>query len=77
MNNSKLLSTMAYIVGALLILLGIYYFMTPANALPQFIPGHEASSHIHIKHALGSILLGLAALAFGWFQGGTKVSTPE
>lgn len=78
MNNSKPLAILAYIVGVLLILLGAYYFMTPANALPHFLPGYLAdSTKTHFKHGIGSLLLGLAALAFGWFQSGPSKSTPE
>lgn len=58
-------------------LLGVYYFITPANQLPSFIPGadaHDAAKHY--KHGIGSILLGVAALIFAWFQTG-KSSTNE
>lgn len=62
-------------IGILLILLGVYYFVTPANQLPTFIPGSDhTDTSIHYKHGLASILLGAAALIFAWFQTGKKSS---
>ena len=69
----KFLSLLAIVVGILLIVLAIIYFMTPAGSLPHVIPGYEVGSiKIHIKHGIASLLLGIAALILAWFQSGKK-----
>ena len=41
------------------------------------MPGHEAgSNHHHVKHGLASFFLGLALLAFAWFQAGLDALNP-
>ena len=63
----------ALVLGILFIALGILYWAEPAGSLPSFIPGHEAGSgHHHVKHGIASFLVGLACLAFAWFQSGPK-----
>jgi hypothetical protein len=48
------------------------YWAEPAHALPSFFPGHKAGSqHHHVKHGIAAFLLGLACLAFAWFQSGS------
>ncbi len=59
----------AIILGLLLLALAVVYFVSTADALPSFLPGHEAgSSHHHVKHGIAAALLGLGALVFAWFQ---------
>ena len=59
----------AIIVGVLLIGLAVLYFIDSADALPSFIPGHEAgSSHHHVKHGIAALILGIGAFIFAWFQ---------
>jgi hypothetical protein len=61
------------VLGVVLVGLGIYYFITPAGSLPTYLPGYSAASTtIHIKHGIGSIILGLAAFAYAWFAGGAR-----
>lgn len=61
------------IAGVLFLGLAILYFMTPAGSLPSYIAGYEAgSSHIHLKHGIGSLVLGLALFAYAWFRSGRK-----
>jgi hypothetical protein len=71
MNKTLIFGTV--IAGVLLVVLAILYFSTPAGSLPSYIPGYEAgSSRIHLKHGIGSLVLGLALFAFAWFRGGPK-----
>jgi uncharacterized membrane-anchored protein YitT (DUF2179 family) len=73
MRNDKVLVTLAVIVGIVLIVVGIVYFVEPAKSLPGFFPGQEdGSTHHHIKHGLAAFLVGLACLAFAWFRSGPK-----
>ena len=67
----RLLVIAAVVLGVLFIALAAVYWAEPAGSLPSFIPGHEAgSSHHHVKHGIASFLVGLACLAFAWFQSG-------
>ena len=57
--------------GLVFIAIALVYWMTPAGGLPRFLPGFEAGSdHVHLTHALGSLLVALAlfAVAIIWFQ---------
>jgi uncharacterized membrane protein HdeD (DUF308 family) len=74
--TNRAVTALAILVGLALIVIGIVYFVEPARSLPSFFPGHESgSAHHHVKHGIAAFLLGLAALAFGWFQSGGKRST--
>ena len=75
--NSRLLVILAGLVGIALIVIAIVYWAEPAKSLPSFFPGHEAgSSHHHVKHGIASLLVGLALLAFAWFQSGPRRTRP-
>ena len=59
------------IIGLVFIGLAIVYSLTPADGLPSFLPGFQAESdHVHLTHALGSLVVALAlfAIAIIWFQ---------
>jgi hypothetical protein len=59
------------IIGIVLIGVALVYWLTPAGGLPSFLPGFEAASdHVHLTHALGSLIIALAlfAIAIIWFQ---------
>jgi len=71
--NKKIYAIGGIILGLIFIGLAIYYWITPAGLLPQYLPGFEVgSSHVHFKHGLASLLLGLALFAFAWFKSGKK-----
>jgi hypothetical protein len=67
------------VLGIALILIAAVYWVEPARSLPGLFPGHEAgSSHHHVKHGIAAFIVGLAVLAFAWFQtGGGGTSTPR
>jgi hypothetical protein len=59
------------IIGIVFIGLALVYWLTPAGGLPNFLPGFEVGSdHVHLTHALGSLIVALAlfAIAIIWFQ---------
>jgi hypothetical protein len=59
----------AVLMGALLVMVAIFYFMTPAENLPSWMPGFiSGSTKIHYKHGVGSLILGIAAFIFAWFR---------
>lgn len=71
----KPLVILAGIVGIIFLILAAVYFSTPANSLPSFLPGFDASlTKIHYKHGIGLLLLALASFAFAWFKSGKKSS---
>ena len=73
---ARWLVPIAVIIGIALIVVAVVYWVEPAKSLPSFFPGHEAgSSHHHVKHGIAAFLLGLACLAFAWFQSGRKPAT--
>jgi UDP-N-acetylmuramyl pentapeptide phosphotransferase/UDP-N-acetylglucosamine-1-phosphate transferase len=71
--NRRALAGLAIVAGIALIAIAIVYWAEPAKSLPSFFPGHQAgSSHHHTKHGIASFLVGLACLAFAWFNTGPK-----
>jgi hypothetical protein len=61
------------VLGFLFVGVAIYYFVTPAESLLSFVPGHEAGSvHHHSKHGL--VMLGLAVACWigAWFTTAPK-----
>jgi hypothetical protein len=76
MNNRRLLVAVAVLVGIVLIVIAIVYWVEPAKSLPSFFPGHQkGSSHHHAKHGIAAFLLGLACLVFAWFRSGPNRRT--
>lgn len=56
------------ILGIAFVVLAVYYWMTPAGSLPAFFPGYVAGeAHIHLKHGLASLIVGIACFIFAWF----------
>ena len=77
-NNRKWLVWLAVVLGVVLIVIAVIYWVEPAGSLPSFFPGHEAgSSHHHVKHGIAAFLVGLACLAFAWFNTGPKKREAE
>jgi hypothetical protein len=63
----------AVVVGILLLVVAAIYFVDSASSLPSFFPGHQAgSSHVHVKHGIAALALGLGCLIFAWFQTGPR-----
>ena len=58
------------VLGLVLIVAAVIYFIMPADQLPAFMPGHEAGvTRVHMKHGLVSGDAGVILLAAGWFMG--------
>jgi len=71
----KTLNILAVIFGIVFVALAIYYWLTPANMLPAFLPGYSAAmTTAHIKHGIASLVVGLALLVYAWFASAKKVS---
>ena len=62
--------SIAYLLGALLIVIAAIYLLVPADSLPAFFPGHEAGlTRVRLKHGLAAGAAGIILLAVGWFVG--------
>lgn len=73
MPKSRLLTAAAVVIGLALIVVAVVYWAEPAKSLPGFFPGHQAGSgHHHTKHGIAALVVGLAVLAFAWFQSGPR-----
>jgi hypothetical protein len=73
MSTKRALAVAGLLVGLALIAVAAVYWAEPARSLPSWFPGHEAgSNHHHVKHGIAALLVGLAALAFAWFQTGPR-----
>ena len=67
----------AIVLGVLLIVVAVIYFVEPAHSLPSFFPGHVSATdaeanHHHAKHGIAALVVALACFAFAWFQTGPK-----
>ena len=66
---NRTLSLIAGLFGVLFLAVSAMYWFIPAGGLPSFFPGFEAGTdHIHVKHAIVSLIIALALLAFAWLQ---------
>jgi hypothetical protein len=68
------------LLGIVLIVVSIVYFVEPAHSLPSFFPGHVSATdaeatHHHAKHGIAALVLALACFAFAWFQTGPKTQS--
>jgi hypothetical protein len=71
--NFRKLIIPAVLVGVVLLVIAVIYFVEPQHSLPSFFPGHGSTgSHHHTKHGIAALILALALFAFAWFQTGPK-----
>jgi UDP-N-acetylmuramyl pentapeptide phosphotransferase/UDP-N-acetylglucosamine-1-phosphate transferase len=75
MRRTRIAPIIALVAGVLLLLLAALYVLEPASSLPSVLPGHVGATdpehaHHHVKHAIAAFALGLAALAYAWFNTG-------
>jgi Na+/H+ antiporter NhaD/arsenite permease-like protein len=70
----------AVVIGVLLIVVAVIYFVEPQHSLPSFFPGHSSASspeagHHHTKHGIAALIVAFACFAFAWFQTGPKTQS--
>jgi Na+/H+ antiporter NhaD/arsenite permease-like protein len=68
------------VLGVLLVVVAVIYFVEPEHSLPAFFPGHASASsaeanHHHTKHGIAALVVALACFAFAWFQTGPKTTS--
>jgi NADH:ubiquinone oxidoreductase subunit 5 (subunit L)/multisubunit Na+/H+ antiporter MnhA subunit len=81
MGDRRRLVIPAVILGILLLVVAVVYFVEPAHSLPSFFPGHVSAgdaeaNHHHTKHGIAALVVALACFAFAWFASGPS-SAPE
>lgn len=58
------------LIGVVLLIVAAVYFLTPADQLPSFMPGHEAGvARVHTKHGVVAAIAGVVLLVAGWWFG--------
>jgi hypothetical protein len=58
------------LLGIILIVVAAVYLLVPADALPSFMPGFDASlARPRTKHGLAAGVVGIVLFAIGWFVG--------
>ncbi len=77
--NLRALVIPAVVLGVLLLVVAVIYFVEPQHSLPSFFPGHSSptdpeASHHHTKHGIAALVVALACFAFAWFQTGPKTT---
>ena len=82
MSNRRRLVIPAVVLGILLVLVAVIYFVEPAHSLPSFFPGHVSAgdaeaSHHHAKHGIAALVVALACFAFAWFASGPSSQHPQ
>ena len=70
----------AVILGIVLIVVAVIYFVEPEHSLPSFFPGHSSvgsaeANHHHTKHGIAALVVALALFVFAWFQTGPKAGS--
>jgi amino acid permease len=71
--RNRALIAVAVVLAVLLIVVAVVYWVEPAKSLPSFFPGHSGTeTKHHVKHGVAAFVVGLALLAFAWFQTGPR-----
>ena len=66
--------TILIILGLVCLALAVLYWMVPADQLPSFIPGFDASlARKRNTHGIAAAVAGVVLLAIGWFAGRRRV----
>jgi Na+/H+ antiporter NhaD/arsenite permease-like protein len=78
--NLRKLIVPAVVLGIVLIVVAVVYFVQPEHSLPSFFPGHASASspeanHHHAKHGIAALVVAAVCFAFAWFQTGPKTGT--
>ena len=79
-SNLRKLILPVVLLGVLLIVIAVIYFVQPAHSLPSFFPGHVSATdaeaaHHHTKHGIAALVVALACFAFAWFQTAPKTQS--
>jgi len=74
----KPLTIVLIILAVAFLAIAVYYWATPADSLPHFVPGYEAGvKQVHFKHGLAALILAVASGVWAWFSTGKMPTSPE
>jgi NADH:ubiquinone oxidoreductase subunit 5 (subunit L)/multisubunit Na+/H+ antiporter MnhA subunit len=78
--NLRKLIVPVVLLGILLIVVAVVYFVQPEHSLPSFFPGHASATsaeanHHHTKHGIAALVVAIACFAFAWFQTGPRTGS--
>ena len=69
--KNKMIVYGSVVLGIVFFAVAFVYLTHGAGTLPSYFPGYQiGSTVVHIKHGIGSFLLGLGALVVAWFASG-------
>ncbi len=72
---NKAIMAGAGLVGLLLLGVAVLYFTQAADALPAFLPGHEAGvTRHHTSHGIAALGLAFVSFLVAWFTSGPRPS---
>jgi len=58
------------LLGVILLVVAAVYFLVPADQLPGFFPGHDASlTRMRTTHGMASGVVGIILIGAGMFMG--------
>ena len=70
---NRRLAALALLLGIMLVIVAVVYWITPAGSLPGYFPGFiEGATRTHVKHGLAALIVALGLFAYAWFQTGKK-----
>jgi hypothetical protein len=68
---------LAIALGVLMLVVAAIYWISSADSLPSFFPGHEdGSSEHHVKHGIAAFVVALGCFAYAWFATGPSSNRP-
>lgn len=74
----KPLTIILVLIGIAFMAVAGYYFVTPAGSLAHWAPGYSlGSTHIHMKHGLVALILGLGSWVLAWFSLGSRTKSVD
>jgi len=62
--------SLAFLLGAILLVIAGIYLLMPADSLPAFLPGYEAGlMRPRVKHGVAAGVIGVMLFVVGWVLG--------
>ena len=63
----------AIVLGLVLAVIALVYWLVPAGSLPGFFPGFEAGgTRIHAKHGIAAAVVAVILFVFAWYAGRSR-----
>jgi len=60
----------AIVLGVVFAVIAVVYWAVPADSLPAFFPGAEASlARLRVKHGIAAAVVAVLFFAWAWYSG--------